>query len=107
MGSDFSKAYGFTPGFSYRREPFGGILYHYEGVKPDPRVTFVDNVFLIDLLDRVGDEPLEDLVTRIAGHFALDAKEIAAIRGFLADLIVRGALVERANLCSACGVQSK
>ena len=106
MDADFSKSYGFAPGFSYRRESFGGILYHYEGIKPDPRVTFVDNVFLIDLLDRIGEEPLDMLVDRVSDHFALKPGDVEVIRGFFADLIVRGALAERSSLCSTCGVQN-
>jgi putative mycofactocin binding protein MftB len=100
---DFSKAYGFPPGFSFRREAFGGILYHYEGVKPDPRVTFVDNPFLLDLLERVGEEPLEHLIAGVASHFALPASDEAAIRAFFTALAGRGALVERSRVCAACG----
>jgi len=92
---DFSKAYGFHHGFSFRREPFGGILYHYEGVKPDPRVTFVDHPFLLDLLERVDDGPLEALIAGVCEHFALPPADEAAIRSFFETLIARGALVER------------
>jgi len=104
MNADFSKAYGFASGFSYRREPFGGILYHYEGTKPDPRVTFVDNAFLIDILDLVGEAPLEKVVAEVSTHFRLDVKEEAAVREFLNELIARGAMAERSTLCGVCGV---
>jgi len=101
---DFSKAYGFPPGFSFRREAFGGILYHYEGVKPDPRVTFVDNPFLLDLLERVDEAPLEELIAGVARHFALAPSDEAAIRAFFATLAERGALVERSQDRGACAM---
>ncbi len=104
--SVFSKAYGFHHGFSFRREAFGGILYQYEGVKPDPRVTFVDHPFLLDLLERVDEGPLEELIAGVSRHFALPPADEAAIRGFFAILIERGALVERAQACEPCGVAS-
>ena len=100
---DFHRPYGFPRGFSFRREPFGGILYHYEGIKPDPRVTFVDNPFLLDLLERVDDRPLEDLIAGVSAHFALPSEDEAAIRAFFATLIERGALVDR-DQCDACGI---
>jgi putative mycofactocin binding protein MftB len=91
---DFSKAYGFHHGFAFRREAFGGILYHYEGVRPDPRVTFVDHPFLMDLLERVEHRPLEAFIAEVCGHFSLPPEEEAALRRFFAMLIERGALVE-------------
>jgi putative mycofactocin binding protein MftB len=107
MNVDFSKTYGFPPGFSFRREPFGGILYHYEGVKPDPRVTFVDNPFLLDLLARVNEEPLEMLIAGVIGHFELAGADETAIRKFFSTLIERGALVDREQLCGTCGVPAQ
>src|SRR5579862_124712 len=101
---DFSKAYGFPPGFSFRRESFGGILYHYEGVKPDPRITFVDSPFLLGLLERVDEEPLEHLIAEVTAHFSLPADEEAVVRSFFATLVARGALVERSLLCSTCRI---
>jgi len=83
-------------GFTYRRESFGGILYHYEGVQPDPRVTFVDNAFLIDLLDAVTghpDVPLDALAQGVQAHFGLDGAERRRMDAFFATLIARGALV--------------
>ena len=100
---DFSKAYRFSPGFAFRRESFGGILYHYEGVRPDPRVTFVDNPFLVDLLERVGNEPLEHFISGVARHFDLTPSEEAVVRAFFATLVERGALVERSPACGAAG----
>jgi putative mycofactocin binding protein MftB len=91
---DFSKAYGFHHGFAFRRESFGGILYHYEGVRPDPRVTFVDHPFLMDLLERVEDRPLEAFIAEVCAHFSLPPAEEAVVRKFFATLIERGALVE-------------
>jgi putative mycofactocin binding protein MftB len=90
---DFAKTYRFPPGFAFRRETFGGILYHYEGVKPDPRISFVDNPFLIDLLERVDCGPLEDLIGAVAARFQLAEPDVTAIRGFFLTLHERGALV--------------
>jgi hypothetical protein len=74
-------------------------------VKPDPRVTFVDNPFLLGLLERVDEEPLEHLVAGVTAHFALPPGEEAAIRSFFTTLVERGALVERSQLCTTCGVR--
>jgi mycofactocin precursor len=101
---DFGQAYGFSRGFSFRREAFGGILYHYQGTKPDPRITFVDNVFLIDLLARIDDRPLEDLIAGVGEHFGLTSAEDRVVRRFFATLIANGALVERSQACEPCGV---
>ncbi len=92
------RCYGFGRGFTFRREAFGGILYHYEGVKPDPRVTFVDNGFLIDLLETVRERPklpLDALADAVQAHFALSPAERERIDAFFATLIERGALVPR------------
>ena len=86
----------FGHGFSYRREAFGGILYHYEGVQPDPRVTFVDNGFLLDLLDALAANPgstPQALLDAVRERFALDAAECARLESFFLTLIQRGALV--------------
>jgi putative mycofactocin binding protein MftB len=93
---DFSKAYRFQPGFSFRRESFGGILYHYEGVRPDPRISFVDSPFLLDLLERVESGPLDELLAAVGARFGLDEGQLAAVRDFFATLEQRGALVARA-----------
>lgn len=88
--------YGLARGFSFRREAFGGILYHYEGVQPDPRVSFVSSPFLIDLLDAVAaheETPLDALVAGVAAHFGLGDDAVRRIETFLATLIERGALV--------------
>lgn len=91
---DSFKAYAFHHGFAFRRESFGGILYHYEGVRPDPRVTFVDHPFLMDLLERVEHQPLDAFIAEVCRHFSLPPAEEAVIRKFFATLIERGALVE-------------
>jgi putative mycofactocin binding protein MftB len=103
---DFTRAYAFHHGFAFRRERFGGILYHYEGVKPDPRVTFVDNPFLLALLERVDDQPLETLIAGVCRHFALPPAEESIVRNFFALLIERGALVAREDGCEPCGAVS-
>jgi hypothetical protein len=90
------RRYGPGRGFTWRREAFGGILYHYEGVQPDPRVSFVDNAFLIDLLDALAAHPqlaLGALLDGVQARFALDAAERAHLEAFFATLIARGALV--------------
>jgi putative mycofactocin binding protein MftB len=95
-GWEPGRRYGFARGFTYRREPFGGILYHYEGVQPDPRVTFLDHPFLIDLLETLAAQPqvpLDALVDQVAAHCALDAAERRRVETFFATLIARGALV--------------
>ncbi|HEX7926863.1 MAG TPA: mycofactocin biosynthesis chaperone MftB [bacterium] len=90
---DFTQTYRFHPGFAFRREGFGGILYHYEGIKPDPRISFIDSPFLIDLLERVDCGPLEALIDAVAGRFALAEADVATIREFFTTLHTRGALV--------------
>jgi len=90
---DFAKTYRFHMGFAFRREGFGGILYHYEGVKPDPRISFIDSPFLIDLLERVDCGPLQDLIDAVAGRFNLQEPDVATIREFFTTLHTRGALV--------------
>lgn len=90
------RAYAPARGFTYRREAFGGILYHYEGVQPDPRVTFVNHGFLIDLLDALTANPgtpLEALVAGVQAHCGLDAAGRERVESFFATLIERGALV--------------
>ncbi len=93
---DPAKRYRLGHGFAYRRESFGGILYHYEGVQPDPRVTFVDNAFLIDLLDALQANPeatLGRLLDGVQARFGLDAAARAGLDAFFATLTERGALV--------------
>lgn len=90
---DFTQRYRFHPGFAFRREGFGGILYHYEGIKPDPRISFVDSPFLIDLLERVDCGPLQELIDAVAGRFQLGEPDVATIREFFLTLHQRGALV--------------
>lgn len=94
--ADLLRCHRFGHGFSYRREAFGGILYHYEGVQPDPRVTFVDNGFLLDLLDALAAHPQtapRDLLDAVRVRFDLDPAECARLESFFATLIQRGALV--------------
>lgn len=92
-GVDLSRSFRLSSTFSYRREDFGGILYHFEGEKPDPRVTFVDSPFLIDLLDLVGQAPLSTLLEEIQSQFELKPAEMETVFRFFSDLVKRGALV--------------
>ena len=93
---DLSRCHRFNRGFTYRRESFGGILYHYEGTRPDPHIMFVDHAFLIDLLDTLAANPaapLGELVEAIRAHCALTPAQAGAVEGFLSTLIRQGALV--------------
>lgn len=90
---DFSRCYRFARGFSFRREPFGGIIYHFEGVRPDPRLYFVDSPFLIGLLELLQEGPLDQLIREVSGHFGLNSGQVAAIEEFLTTLNERGAFV--------------
>lgn len=90
---DLSKTYRFSRGFAFRRESFGGILFHFEGRRPDPKLYFVDSPFLIGLLELLEEGPLEELIDQARLRFALTPAEVAIITGFLATLAGRGALV--------------
>jgi putative mycofactocin binding protein MftB len=90
---NWHRTYRLAPGFGFRKEAFGGILFHYEGRAPDPRLTFVESPFLIDLLEWVEAAPLEQLMTEARGRFALDPAREAAMRAFFTTLVERQALV--------------
>lgn len=90
---DFTRTYRFARGFSFRRESFGGIIYHFEGIRPDPRLYFVDSPFLIGLLELLEEGPLEQLIREVRGHFDLNDRQVVIIEGFLATLEARGAFV--------------
>ena len=90
---DPSRTYRLAPGFSWRREPFGGILFHFEGRKPDPRLTFVESAFLIDLLELTEQAPLGQIMTEAADWFQLDEGQSRAMKEFFNTLIEREALV--------------
>jgi hypothetical protein len=90
---DVTRTYRAAPGFGWRREDFGGILFHFEGRAPDPRLTFVESPFLIDLLDLVNQAPLQDLLDQAAERFALGAAQDAVMRDFFHNLVRREALV--------------
>lgn len=92
----FEQPVCFARGFSYRREAFGGILYHYEGTAPDPRVTFVQSRFVIDLLDAVHANPrhsLRALIDGVTARLGLSAAQTEQVEAFFAALLERGALV--------------
>ena len=92
---DYSKTYRFATGFALRREAFGGVLCHFEGTKPDPRLYFVDSPFVMGLLELIEEGPLGDLFSQVADHFALDGAELDRVRDFFATLAQRGALVPK------------
>lgn len=92
---DWNQTYRCATGFGFRKESFGGILFHYEGRAPDPRLTFVESAFLIDLLGMVDQAPLEAVMTGAREQFSLDHAQEAAMRGFFSSLVERQALVPK------------
>ena len=90
---DPSKTYRLAAGFSWRREPFGGILFHFEGRKPDPRLYFVESAFLIDLLELAEQAPLGQIMAEAARRFQLNEGQARAMTDFFTTLIEREALV--------------
>ena len=92
---NWHQTYRCAPGFRFRKEAFGGILFHYEGRAPDPRLTFVDSAFLMDLLEQVERATLEEMIAEAREAFALDAAQEAALRGFFRSLVERQALVPK------------
>ena len=92
---DFSRSYRLARGFAFRREPFGGIIYHFEGDRPDPRLYFVNSPFLIGLLELVEQAPLAEVINQVEAHFRLDGPQVQAIRDFLTTLGERGAFVPK------------
>lgn len=93
---DLSKTYRPARGFSFRRESFGGILYHYEGLRPDPRVYFVEAPFLVALLEVLRDNPattLGELIGAVREQFSLSASQVEGVERFFSTLTSRGALV--------------
>jgi putative mycofactocin binding protein MftB len=92
---DWEQTYRCAPGFGFRKEPFGGLLFHFEGRAPDPRLYFVESPFLIDLLALVDQAPLEEVMIQARDTFALDAAQEATMRGFFRTLVERQALVPK------------
>ena len=93
---DLTKSYRPARGFSFRRESFGGILYHYEGVRPDPRVYFVEAPFLVALLEVLLEHPettLGDLFSAVREQFSLSPQQVDSVEQFFSTLTRRGALV--------------
>ena len=95
MIPDLDRAYRPARGFTFRRESFGGILYHYEGTRPDPRVTFVDSPFVVDLLRMFSEHPditPAALIRQASERFQLTGASLSALEEFFLTLIQRGAL---------------
>ena len=90
---DWKCTYTPAPGFSFRREGFGGILFHFEGDAPDPRLYFIDSPFLIDLLYQIAAAPLDDMMGQAEAAFGLTGNEVAAMRSFFRTLVEKEALV--------------
>jgi len=111
MTPDLERTYRPARGFSCRRESFGGILYHYEGLRPDPRVTFVDSPFLVDLLGLLSAHPEVTpaaLIRQATTHFQLSGGDAEGVVQFFRTLIQRGALEpgESAGIQSSSGESS-
>lgn len=92
---DFDRSYRLAKGFSFRRESFGGIIYHFEGNRPDPRLYFVDSPFLIGLLELIEQAPPAELIRQVQARFSLGPSQVRAIREFLNTLASRGAFVAK------------
>ncbi len=90
---DLNRSYRLAPGFSFRRESFGGIIYHFEGTRPDPRLYFVDSPFLIGLLELLEQAPPAELIRQVQSRFCLAPAQVRVIREFLTTLAERGAFV--------------
>lgn len=98
LPSSDPHCYRLARGFSFRREPFGGILYHYAGVRPDPDLYFVRSPFLMDLLEVLRDHPhvpLAQLVAGVCERFSLSARQQRAIDEFFGTLTRKGALISQ------------
>ncbi len=90
---DLTRSYRLAPGFSFRREQFGGVIYHFEGARPDPRIYFVTSPFLIGLLELLEQAPPAELILQVREKFGLGEAEVKVIRDFLTTLAERGAFV--------------
>ena len=81
---------------SFRRESLGGILYQYEGLRPDPRIYVVETPFLVALLEVLLEHPettLGDLFSAVREQFSLSARQAGEVEQFFVTLTRRGALV--------------
>lgn len=97
---DWERPYCFARGFSCRREAFGGILYHYAGVKPNPEMYFLRSPFLIALLELIRAHPripLGSLMHRVGTQAQLNAAQQHQTLNFLATLVEKGALTPAAS----------
>lgn len=95
---DSPERYRLARGFSYRREAFGGLLYHYEGLRPDPKIYFIDSPFLVALLEIVDAHPgfsLGAVVAAVRERHGLSNGQLAAMDAFFSMLAERGALVRQ------------
>ena len=93
---DLTKSYRPARGFSFRRPSFGGILYHYEGLRPSPRISFLAAPFLVALLAVLLSPPppsLPSFFLPVREQFSLSARQAGEVEQFFATLTRRGALV--------------
>ena len=91
-GMDFSAVYRLTPRASFRREAFGGIIYHYEGKKPDPRMYFVPSPFLMGLLEMLDRAPLREVIDQAALRFDMSRQDVSVVEQFFFQLASNGAI---------------
>jgi len=89
---DFSATYQWARGAAFRRETFGGIVYHYEGLRPDPRMVFVPSPFLSGLLERMDQGSLRDLIDAATEKFSLNQEQVRAVESFFAELLQQGTI---------------
>ena len=89
---DFSVVYQMGHGASFRRESFGGIVYHYEGNRPDPRLFFVPSSFLMGLLEHISQAPLRILIDEAQRQFAMPQKDVEEVERFFEELARCGAI---------------
>ncbi len=83
-------------GFSFRREDFGGVIHHFEGKKPDPRLIFLRSDLFLLLLERVEQRTgalLSDILEEASCEHGLSLEHRTAVMRFFERLIASKALV--------------
>ena len=89
---DLAATYKLAQGAAFRREAFGGIIYHYQGDRPDPRMIFVPSSFLIGLLERLEQAPLRELIDAARERFAMSEDQVRVVEEFFNKLHHQGAI---------------
>ncbi|WP_205857702.1 mycofactocin biosynthesis chaperone MftB [Phytoactinopolyspora endophytica] len=86
--ADLDRPLSLHPQVSVRPEPFGALLYHF-GTR---RLSFVKNRTLLDVVERLGDEPSARAACAAAG---VGAADLQRYQRALTTLIDSKMLVER------------